>query len=285
MKLMASWFRSNRGLAIGVLVGSLTLGSGSPHLITAGGSLPWRGVLLVSSALAVLGAALIWLSVREGPYTSRAPSLAPGYVIRMFRDRPQRLVNIGYFGHMWELYAVWAWLPAYVSASLAARWAAGGSHFTIELTSFAAIGVAGLAGAVLGGLLSDRFGRAALTIGAMGVSGVSCLLSVAVFGLHPALVIGLLLIWGGAVIADSAQFSTALTELADQRYVGTALTAQTAIGFLLTVASIRFVPWLAGETSWRYAFAPLAAGPLLGIVAMMRLPQRSAGTALAPRRA
>jgi MFS family permease len=137
--------------------------------------------------------------------------------------------------------------------------------------SFAAIGVAGAVGAVGGGLIADRVGRARLIIAALAVSGTCCILSVLAFGLNPAVVACLALVWGVAVIADSAQFSAALTELTDVRYTGTALTAQTAMGFLLTVASIRFVPWFAGEVGWRWALVPLAIGPVLGILAIARL--------------
>ena len=269
LKLMASWFSSDRGLALGTVVGALALGSGSPHLIGAWTGLSWREVLVVASAAAVIGALLVWLAVRDGPLMAASPPFHPGYVARMFRDPPQRLVSFGYFGHMWELYAVWTWLPSYVAASFVA---AGdpGHHSAVELASFAAIGIAGLAGSLWAGLAADRGSRASVTIVAMGVSGGCCLLSAVVYGLSPVLVVGMLLVWGMAVLADSAQFSTALTEVADRSYVGTALTAQTAIGFLITVISIRLLPTVEAQVGWRWAFVPLALGPALGIVAMVR---------------
>jgi MFS family permease len=271
IKLMASWFDANRGLAIGVLVGGLTLGSGSPHAIAASGNPSWKVLLLVSAALAVLGGALALAFAREGPLAAPAPRLEPAYVLQMLRDPAQRRVNVGYFGHMWELYALWAWLPAYLFASWAA-WSGGAPpQAATEVAAFTAIGVAGAAGAVAGGVVADRWGRGPLIVAALGVSGACCVLSVAVFGRYPALVIGLALVWGVAVIADSAQFSAALTELTDVRYTGTALTAQLALGFLVTVGSIRLAPWLAGEVGWRWALLPLAVGPLVGIVAIARL--------------
>ena len=189
----------------------------------------------------------------------------------MFRDASQRRVNFGYFGHMWELYAWWAWMPLFLAASWAHWRGSPGSHAAVEATAFVAIGVAGALGAVLGGSIADRIGRVRLIVVALAVSGACCICSALVYGSSPVIVAVVLLVWGAAVIADSAQFSAALTELTDVRYTGTALTAQLAIGFLITVASIRFVPWFAGEVGWRFALVPLALGPLLGIAAVVPL--------------
>ncbi|MGE4032383.1 MAG: MFS transporter [Thermoleophilia bacterium] len=273
MKLMASWFLRGRGLAIGVLVGALTLGSGSPHLIAAIGDPPWQAVLLVGSALAAAGGAVILL-VDDGPHAAASPPLDLRWAANAVRDRPVRLANIGYLGHMWELYAVWTWLPAYLVASLGAG--AGTSAL-----AFAAIGVAGLAGAVAAGLIADRVGRTATTIAAMAVSGTCALLSAPLFGAPAVVVAVLVLVWGVSVIADSAQFSVAVSELTDPRYVGTALTLQTAAGFLLTVASIRLVGGLGSGWGWQWAFPVLALGPAVGILAMWRLRAEPRATRLA----
>ncbi len=273
MKLAASWFRRGRGLAIGVVVGALTLGSGTPHLINGVGDLPWQGVLVASSALALAGGAFA-LAIRPGPHARPSPPLDVGYAVRSFRERPLRLANLGYFGHMWEIYAVWTWLPVYLAATLdSARGAA--------LLAFVAIGLAGASGCLVAGLLADRVGRTSTTIAAMAVSGVCCLAAPAVFGAHPAVVVALALIWSFAVVADSAQFSAAVTELADPRYVGTALTVQTAIGFLLTVGSIRLVGAIGESSGWRWAFPVLAVGPALGALAMYRLRHDPAAARLA----
>ena len=271
IKLMATWFRTGRGFAVGALVGALALGSGTPHLVNALPALDWQAVLSVASVLAVVGAGLAVATLHEGPYAVAVAPFAPGYVRRLFGDRAQRLVCFGYFGHMWELYAMWTWVPAYAAASFAAAGDGDPSRTSVELAAFAAVGVAGLAGCILGGLVADVRGRAAVTIWAMGVSGTCCVLAAAVYGLAPAVVVVLMLVWGMAVVADSAQFSTALTEVADPEYVGTAVTAQTAIGFAITVVSIRLLPGVRDAVGWRYAFLFLAVGPALGIVAMARV--------------
>jgi MFS family permease len=271
IKLMATWFRTGRGFAVGALVGALALGSGTPHLVNALPALDWQAVLSVASVLAVVGAGLAVATLHEGPYAVAVAPFAPGYVRRLFGDRAQRLVCFGYFGHMWELYAMWTWVPAYAAASFTAAGDGDPSRTSVELAAFAAVGVAGLAGCILGGLVADARGRAAVTIWAMGVSGTCCVLAAAVYGLAPAVVVILMLVWGMAVVADSAQFSTALTEVADPEYVGTAVTAQTAIGFAITVVSIRLLPGVRDAVGWRYAFLFLAVGPALGIVAMARV--------------
>jgi MFS family permease len=271
MRLMATWFDRGRGFALGVLVGALTVGSALPHLLNGVTMLPWRGVLAAASGLAAAAAIVAVAGLRVGPHIRPSPPFAPGYVIRMFRDRRQRLVNFGYLGHMWELYALWTWMPAYVAASYAAWRPESGTRLAVGLISFAAIGVAGAAGCLVAGRLADAYGRARVTIGAMATSGTCCVLAAVVFGAHPVLLVALLLVWGATVIADSAQFSAALTEEADPSYVGTALTAQVALGFLLTVVTIQALPVAVDELGWRAAMPLLALGPLAGTVAMAGL--------------
>jgi MFS family permease len=266
MKLTASWSApAGRGRAFGILIGALTLGSALPHLIGGLGDLPWRAVMATAAACALTGAAVAVVLVRPGPQFAAGAPPHPRYALRMFRERGPRLVNLGYFGHMWELYALWTWLPTFLLAGAAQRTGGAGD---VGLLAFAAIGVAGVAGCLIGGWAADRFGRPRAAVTALVVSGLCCLVSPLFFGAAPGWVALLGMVWGAAVIADSGVFSTSLSEVADPRYVGTALTAQTAIGFALTVVTIQLVPVLAGVTGWQWAFWLLAPGPLAGAVAM-----------------
>ncbi|MCI2415976.1 MFS transporter [Saccharopolyspora sp. K220] len=271
MKLIASWFGSTgRGLALGVLIGALTVGSALPQLINGLGDLAWQGVLFTAAGIGVGAALLAATLVRPGPHlASSVVQHRPRYALDMFRERGPRLANLGYFGHMWELYALWTWLPSFVAAATAA------GRMTVGVVSFVAIGVAGVFGCLLGGWAADRFGRAPAAGAALVVSGACCLVSPLVYGAAWPVLVVLLVVWGAAVIADSGVFSTALSEVADSRYIGTALTAQTAIGFLLTVVTINLVPVLAETVGWRYAFLVLAPGPILGALAMRALGGRA----------
>ncbi|MFF6995408.1 MFS transporter [Streptomyces sp. NPDC008313] len=277
MKLMASWAgRSRRGLTMGVLIAALTLGSTLPHLIAGVGSLPWRGVLLAAATCGFLGSAVSSLFVRPGPHAAPAVAVRnPRYALTMFTERGPRLANLGYFGHMWELYALWTWIPSFLSATAAADELPG----SVEVAVFLTMGMGGAIGCLLGGWGADRFGRPPAALTALLVSGVCCLLSPFLFHAGPLLLLAFCTVWGAAVIADSGVFSTTLSEVADQRYVGTALTAQTAIGFALTVVTIQLTPLLADAVDWRYAFLLLAPGPLAGAVAMRALGRRTGSTA------
>ena len=281
MKMMAGWFREGRGAALGVLVGALTVGSAMPHLLRAvGGVGRPRIVLLAAAGLAGL-AALLVLGFENGPHVAPSAPFDPAAIRRIVRDRPTVLADVGYFGHMWELYAVWTWLPAYLAASFEASGTTGSAAATrASLITFGAIAVGGV-GAWTFGWAADRWGRTTLTSVSMIASGVACVGAGVAFGAATPLVAAFALVWGFVIVADSAQFSTAVSELADDSYVGSALTLQTAVGFLLTVGSIQLVPVLVEWLGWQWAFAPLAVGPLVGTLAMLRLRGLPAATKLA----
>ncbi len=275
MKLAATWAktapgaRADLGLLVGLLVGAVTLGSALPHLFNAWGGLDWRPTVALAS-LAALAAGLAINLVGIGPRSEPAGPFRAGAVLRAWRDRPLRLANIGYLGHMWELYAMWAWIGLFLNASFALRLSPAAAPLAATLVTFATIAV-GTLGCLAAGVLADRLGRTTLTIAALAVSGTCALAIGFLFGGSPVLITAVCLIWGIAIVADSAQFSASVAELAEPRLVGTMLTVQTALGFLLTMVTIHLVPELVALVGWRYAFAPLALGPLVGIWAMAKL--------------
>lgn len=273
MKVLAGWFRTERGFAVGVLIGAITLGSAMPHAIRAAGGLAgldWRAVVVVGSLPGVVAAWLAWRGVREGPFAVPAARLSLRMARAALSERSVRLANLGYLGHMWELYAMWTWVPAFVAAGLALN---GGANAQAASAIAFAVVAAGAIGCVAAGALADRWGRTTLTIGAMAASGTSAIVAGLLFGAPTPLVVAVLIVWGITIVADSAQFSTAVTELAPPGTAGSALALQTAAGFLLTGITIVGVGLLdpANGGSWAAAFGMLALGPLVGIAAMWRL--------------
>jgi MFS family permease len=269
LKLMATWFQAGRGRALGIMVGALTIGSAAPHLVNALGGWPWRSVVLATSALTLAGALLATLAFHEGPFPFPRAKFDIAEGGRVLRNRGVRLACLGYFGHMWELYAMWAWYQVFLFDSLTKS----GLHEVRTLASLGAFAVigAGFLGSMVAGDLADRWGRAQSASLALAISGVCSLLVGLFYGASPVIVIALGLVWGASVVADSAQFSTLVTELAEPSTVGTALTLQLGIGFALTTATIWLVPLLRDTVGWRWAFAFLAPGPALGLIAMSRL--------------
>ncbi|MEZ5236731.1 MAG: MFS transporter [Acidimicrobiales bacterium] len=264
LKAMSAWFRRGRGLALGVMVGALTLGSALPHLIRSLGSPPWEAVIVATSALTVLGGLVAELAATDGPFLAPSAPFDPRQIGQIVRNPRLRLASAGYFGHMWELYAMWAWFGACSADVLPGR------PSLAALLTFAVIGI-GAAGCVVGGVISDRSTRTAAAALAMALSApVAAVIGFARNG-PVAVVVVLGLLWGFWVVADSAQFSTIVTEHADPRYVGTALTLQLAMGFVLTVFTIFLVPVVRDASSWGWAFLLLVPGPALGVVAMARL--------------
>lgn len=265
LKVMSGWFKTGRGMALGVLVGALTVGSASPHLISGVG-LDWRGVFIAASLLAVVGA-VVMTRVGDGPYEIESQPFRWDQVGRVVSNTGVRLSTYGYLGHMWELYAMWTWIAAFLAASSAES---GGSYGSVSLITFATIAIGGL-GSWWAGVLADRLGRTRIAGGAMVVSGTCAASTPLVFGSPVWVVVPFVLVWGLTIVADSAQFSTMVTETAHDETRGTALTLQTAVGFLLTLVTIRWVPALADTLGWRWAFPVLALGPAAGVAAMARL--------------
>lgn len=267
MKIMASWFRTGRGTAIGALIAALTLGKGFPYLVNAFGMESWRHNMLAVSVFALAAGFIMLFLVGDGPYSAPAAKFDVSQVGKVFRNRGVRLSSFGYFGHMWELYAMWTWLPVFLRASLSLR---GASPHLAEIGSFVAI-ASGSVGCITAGILADRMGRTVITSAALLISGTCCVGIGFLFGAHPVWLMAAVFVWGVSVVADSAQFSTCVTELADPQYTGTALTLQTSVGFLLTLGSIRLIPLLQPHLGWQYIFLILAPGPVFGIASMLRL--------------
>lgn len=275
MKAMATWFKLKRGTALGIMVGALTLGSATPHLVNGLGGLDWRVVIIATSVLSLTGGAIAEYLGKDGPFAFPRAPFNVTQAWQAFSDRPVLLASIGYFGHMWELYAMWAWFSVFYGDVLT------GQSFEAPLTvaalaTFAVIGV-GAVGCWIGGILGDRWGRGRATSLAMLISGGCALLIGWLPGDYWPLILILGLIWGFWVVADSAQFSTVITELGDQRYVGTALTMQLAIGYILTVPTLWLIPVIHEYFGWAAAFGVLAIGPVVGTIAMQRLSTLEAG--------
>ena len=269
MKMASTWARGDLGLLVAVLVGALTLGSATPHLFNALGGVDWRFTIGAASLVALAAAFLINL-VGLGPMVAMPPPFDPRILVKAFSSPSLRLANFGYLGHMWELYAMWAWLGVFLDASFDLS-GVGDPEIWARFATFLAIGVGGTLGCLGGGYIADRHGRTTTTMAAMAVSGTCAVLVGFMFGANPILLTIVCVVWGVSIIADSAQFSASVAELSDPQLVGTMLTVQTCSGFLLTLITIHLMPMLVAQAGWGVAFAILALGPLFGVWSMGRL--------------
>ncbi len=268
MKIVASWFRSGLGWRLGLMVGALGLGTASPYLIQAlGTGVSWRVLASLGSASAVAGGLLVGFVLRDGPGLAARARFDPGVLLRVFAHRPFRYTAFGYFGHMWELYALWSLLGLYLAGSFAGRaaWSAA-----IPLVCFATVAI-GAVGCAAGGLLSRRVGERRVALVSLVASGCLSALSGLAYKLPPPALVAYLAAWGFVVVSDSPQFSALAARLCPPEYTGTALTIQNGIGFAVTAASIQLVPIVAGVAGWRWAFTMLAVGPAAGAFFMWRL--------------
>jgi len=271
MKMASTWARGDTGFLIGALVSALTLGAAVPHLLNAIGGLDWHFTLIAASILAVAAGGLVNF-VGLGPAYGEVPPFNPGAVMRAWTEKGIRLANFGYFGHLWELYAMWAWVALFLHASFAASLGYDGARVEVyaNLATFAVV-AAGSVGSLVVGLLADRLGRTVVTASVMLISGTCALTIGFLFGGNAWIVLAVALVWGFTVVPDAPQTSACIIELSESSSVGTMLTVQTCVGFILTMLPIHIVPQMAEAVGWRYAFVPLALGPLVGAYAMLRL--------------
>lgn len=269
MKIVAGWYRKNLGWRLGLLIGALTLGTAFPYLFSAiGRGDQWRSLAGLASLCSVIGGALVYFAAEEGPYLQKRAPFDIKMAFVVFRSKPFRLQSLGYFGHMWELYAFWSLIGYFLGESLQNRTGVDGR--ALSLYSFGAVAV-GIAGCIIGGWISRFFGERRVALFSLLASGTLCLLSGWVFTLSPFWLAAVVGLWGFFVIADSPQFSALAALTCPSEYTGTALTIQNGIGFGITVLSIQLLPLFADVSGWRWAFLLLAPGPLLGAVSMAAL--------------
>lgn len=261
-----------RGRVIGTVVAATTLGTGIPYLLSAvwgGSGLAERPVILSLSLLAGASAIVVWHFAKEGSYATPTARFDYTQVIKAFQNRPVLLAGIGYYGHMWELYGFWAWLVSFLAAAFALNDQA--TQIQALVAAFVTVSLASPLASILAGWLADRYGRTAIAIGALTISGACCLFSPLAFAAPAWLLLGFVIIWGMAAVADSAQFSAAASELADPAYVGTVLTLQQGVGFAVTMIPLWGLPILASYWGWQYSFTALAVGPVIACAAMVML--------------
>lgn len=272
MKIAAGWYEKGLGRALGYLVGALVLGTAFPHLLRSMGTeLPWQQVMVGVSVLAVCGGVLMLLFVPDGPYLPKGSTFNPRALAVIFRSRAFRASAFGYFGHMWELYTLWAFIPVWLLAYVQDT----NTGLSVSFWSFVIIAT-GFIGCAGGGLISEKTGSAKVAATQLFISGVCCLLSPLVFNAGMVIFIVFLVAWGITVVGDSPQFSALNAANAPREYVGSALTITNSIGFLITVFSIEMVNALLPLLGPQMIFWLLIPGPVFGLMALRPLYQSNA---------
>ncbi len=271
MKLIASWFNENRGYAVGILLGALALGSGLPYVFNIFGAGPnWRLLMSFSSIFALLGSLIVFFFLIEGPHISKGAKFTISNLKKAWSKKAVRLTNYAYFGHQWEVYAFWVWIPAYLTHVYGNVYPTGDSRFPVSIITFLLF-MAGAIGNVIGGKIADKIGKRNFNIIMLAMSGSSSIF-IGFFSNNFILSVLIAFLWGFTIVPDSAQYSALISELTDQQLVGTALTMQTAIGFAVTAIPIQLIPIFVNLVSWSYGFTILTIGPIIGIItlAMMK---------------
>jgi MFS family permease len=269
MKLISSWYKRNRGFAIGLLLGALTAGSGLPYIFNLTGLPNWRILLSISSLLAIIGSVLIFIFIKEGPHLVKGAKFKFSNIKELFGKKSIRYANYSYFGHMWELYAFWVWIPKFLQEVHSRTNPGIDVNLYFSLGTFL-IFISGAIGNIIGGKIADKIGRTKFNIIMSATSGTSSLI-IGFFLQNYVIALVIAVIWGLTVVPDSPQYSAMISELSDPAYIGTALALQTAIGFAISNITIWLLPFIVELIGWTYGFSLLVLGPIIGIISLIKL--------------